>query len=95
MRTYNLLLTACIFAFTSHAIASDTSEYKSLMEFCIANDTQNNCECGQATADKIMSSEEQEIALAIMLGNRDARSKLGDKHDEFMDKLSKVTKGCS
>ena len=95
MRIFYIFFTLCIFTFVSYAIASDTSEYKSLMEFCIANDTKKNCECGQATADKIMSSEEQEIALAIMLGNSDARSKLGDKHDEFMDKLSKVTKGCT
>jgi len=95
MRIFYIFFTLCVFGLAPHILASDTSEYESLKEFCIANDTQENCECGQATADKIMSSEEQEIALAIMLGNRDARSKLGDKHDEFMDKLSKVTKGCT
>lgn len=41
--------------------ANDTSGHGSLKEFCIAEekDTRENCECGQTTADRIMSPQEQ------------------------------------
>jgi hypothetical protein len=97
MRISSIFFTLCVFGFAPHILANDTSKYEPLKDFCIETkkDTQENCECGQATADKIMSPEEQAIALALMLGNSDALSKLGDKHDEFMNKLSQVTNGCS
>ena len=67
-----------------------------LKEFCIeaAADTKENCECGQATANEIMSVEEQATALALMQGDSSARNSLKNNHDEFMEKLSKVSKGC-
>ena len=82
---------------TQRADAADQAQYKSLKDFCVATkkDTPENCQCGQATADRIMSAEEQAIALAMMTGNADALRRLGDKHEEFMEKLSLVTAGCS
>ena len=82
---------------TQPADAADQPQYKSLEDFCVVTkkDTPENCQCGQATADKIMTAEEQAIALSMMTGNVDALRKLGDKHGEFMDKLSLVTAGCT
>jgi len=86
-----------IVSFVPYVQGNDTSKYESLKEFCIdrKTDSRENCECGQATADKIMSSKEQAIALALMQGDSKAVSQLAEKHDEFMDKLSQVTNGCT
>ena len=79
------------------ATAGDKPQYESLQEFCVATkkDTPENCECGQATADRIMSAEEQAAALAMMTGNTDVLNQLGDRREEFMEKLSQVTAGCT
>jgi len=86
-----------IVSFVPYVQGNDTSKYKSLQEFCIDRNkgTGEICECVQATADKIMSSKEQTIALALMQGDSKAVSQLAEKHDEFMDKLSQVTNGCT
>ena len=96
MKKYSLLLTGCIFAFVSHVIASDEPKYMYIEEYCVETnqDTFENCKCGQATADKIMSSEEQALALRLMVEDSEKPPHLGDKHDEFMAKLSQVRKGC-
>ncbi len=98
MKKYqSIVMTCLVLSIVSYAYAKDTTEYGSLKEFCIAEekDTRENCECGQATADKILSPKEQAIALALMQGDRKVVSQLGENHDAFMDKLSKITKGCS
>ena len=98
MRKYYSVVMACLaLSVVPYANATDTSNDKSLKEFCIAEkkDTRENCECGQATADKILSAKEQAMALALMQGERKVVSQLGGNHDAFMDKLSQVTKGCS
>ena len=97
MRKYRSIVFVWLtLSIVSYANAADTSKYGSLKEFCIAEekDTPKNCECGQATADKILSSKEQTLALALMQGDSKALSQLGEKHDAFMNKLSKVTRGC-
>ena len=99
MKTSSFLFAAIIsiVSFIPHVQGNDTSKYESLQEFCIDRnkDTRENCECGQATADKIMSSKEQTIALAFMQGNPKATAQLAEKRDEFMGKLSQVTNGCT
>jgi hypothetical protein len=41
-----------------------------------------------------MTDEEQTITLAMMQGDPNAARSLGDKHDELMDKIAQMTKGC-
>ncbi len=81
----------------TYALGSNISQHDSLQNFCIAEkkDTPENCECGQATANEIMSPKEQAMALALMQGDRKVVSQLGENHDAFMDKLSQITKGCT
>ncbi len=98
MRKSRFIVFVCLtLSIVSYAYATNTSKYRSLKEFCIAEEknTRENCECGQSTADTIMSPQEQAMALALMQGDRKVVSQLGEKHDEFMDNPSKVTKGCS
>ena len=98
MRIFRYLVVAytCL-SFISYANANDTSGYGSLKEFCIAEekDTGENCECGQATANIIMSPQEQAVPLALMQGVSQPVLQTTEKHDAFMDKLSQITKGCT
>ena len=77
--------------------AMESTQPKSLKEFCIQTkaDTPKNCSCGQATADRIMSPKEQEMAIALLQEDRKVAKQLGEKHDAFMAKLAKVTRGCA
>jgi hypothetical protein len=77
-------------------VSASEKEYSSLKDFYIGTkvDSKAICECGQATADKIMTDEEQTITLAMMQGDPNAARSLGDKHDELMDKIAQMTKGC-
>lgn len=75
--------------------ASET--YSSLEDFCLKAKPKSpqDCACGQATADKLLSDREQAIALNMM-GQRNRPSfESVEAHDEFMDKLARVSAGCS
>lgn len=74
--------------------------YKSLEEFCLATkaDTAENCACGQETADRILTDEEQRLALGLMTQDPDAQSKImsdPSMGEILMNKLAEVTKGCA
>ena len=77
---------------------AEEAEYESLQAYCVATsqDTPENCACGQATADEIMSSQEQALALELMTGNSAVLAELGPaQQQEFYNKLAQVTSGCS
>ncbi len=79
------------------AFASDAHQYNSLHDFCIGTqaDTEANCKCGQATADRIMSKDEQAAALAMMQGNRETFQKYAHLHDQITQKMAQISKGCA
>ena len=79
--------------------ANDALPYDSLKDFCIASgaDTEANCICGQATADRIMSQEEQRLVLGMMLQDPASMQKmqsLGPGMMALMEKVEQVTAGC-
>ena len=81
------------------ALAADgatSTDYASLEDFCLKTqaDTPENCACGQATADELLTAEEQEMALELMGQQARPQFESIEAHDEFMARLSKVTEGC-
>ncbi len=98
MRNSRFIVFVCLtLSIVSYAYATNTSKYGSLKEFCVAEekDTRENCECGQATADKILSPKEQAMALALMQGISKPAFETTEEHNAFMEKLSQITKGCT
>jgi secreted PhoX family phosphatase len=95
---------AVITLFSIWAVAMATSAapaYKSLQDYCESTkiDTAKNCACGQATADKIMSAEEQSLALDMMTNSERAQAKMARMGTEkvrlFTEKMRRVTMGCA
>ncbi len=82
---------------TPYLLAAEPPRYNSLKEFCLASkaDTPANCECGQNTANRIMSSEEQAAALAMMQGDLATVQKYANNYEQIMQKISIVTQGCA
>ena len=71
--------------------------YRSLLDFCLRTqaDTPENCQCGQETADRIMTDVEQSMALTMMAQGQPPSFASAAEHDAFMAKLSRVTSGCA
>ncbi len=90
LRTLSSLLLA---AFAVGALAQES--YDSLEDFCLRTnaDTPENCRCGQATADAIMSDQEQAVALAMMTQQQPPELD-PEAQMSLMQKVSQVTKGC-
>ena len=92
-------LTLCM-CLASPMLWAAESQYQSLEHFCVTTnaDTKENCACGQATADEIMTPEEQHLVLGLMADDPVAKSqviKLGDQLPAFMQKVELITAGCS
>ena len=70
--------------------------YDSLEEFCLQTqvDTPANCDCGQATADDIMSDEEQQLTLTMMITGQPPVLESSEAQAAFFAKVSQVTSGC-
>jgi hypothetical protein len=83
-----------IFAVSADSALAQAS-YGSLEDFCVktGKDTPENCRCGQATADRILSDEEQATALAMMAYQQHPELS-PEEQMTLMDKLSQVTEGC-
>ena len=77
------------------AAASGQESYSSLKDYCLRTgvDTPANCECGQQTADAIMTDEEQASALAMMAYQQQPQMS-PEEQMALMTKLSQVTEGC-
>ena len=77
------------------AIAAEPS-YDSLKDYCLQTgvDTPENCTCGQATADEIMTDEEQQQTLAMMISGQPPPFDSMEAQMAFMEKVGKVTDGC-
>ena len=90
-----LISAGLVFSTTGHTAASD--EYTSLQDFCLKTkaDTPENCVCGQATADELLSKEEQTMALNMMGQRTQPSLPSAEAQDEFMAKLKRVTDGCA
>ena len=73
-----------------------STDYASLEDFCLKTqaDTPENCACGQATADELLTAEEQRLALSLMGQRAQPEFESMEAHDEFMARLSRVTEGC-
>ncbi len=84
---------------THSAFASNHLPYSSLKEFCIATnaDTEANCICGQKTADEILSKEEQQLLLGLMLQDPATMQQMQSSPAQMMalmQKSEQVTAGC-
>lgn len=84
---------------THSAYASNHLPYSSLKEFCIATnaDTKANCICGQKTADKILSKDEQQLLLGMMLQDPATMQQMQSSPAQMMalmQKFEQVTAGC-
>ncbi len=90
LRTVPFVLLANI---TTPVLAQES--YSSLEDYCLrtAADTPENCECGQATADRIMSDEEQAAALAMMTQQQPPQLS-PENYLALTEKLQQVTSGC-
>ena len=77
-------------------LAMAQESYDSLQDYCLKTgvDTPDNCRCGQATADAIMSDEEQAAALAMMAYEQRPQM-TPEEQMALMEKLSQVTGGCA
>lgn len=86
---------AALIALAGAAYASEPS-YDSLEDFCLQTrvDTPANCDCGQATADDIMSDAEQELALTMMITGQPPILDSAEAQAAFFEKVSQVTAGC-
>ena len=94
-----LVATLVLLSNLSMVQANDNLPYDSLKAYCIASgvDTEANCICGQETADRIMSKEEQRLVLGMMLQDPASMQKmhsLGPGMMALMEKVEKVTAGC-
>lgn len=81
---------------TSYA---NNPSYESLEQFCLATnaDTAENCACGQAKADELLTPEEQQLVLGAMTQDPEAQSKimqLDDGGQSLIEKVQEITKGC-
>ncbi len=89
-----------LLCFSLSSWADTSSQYKSLKEYCLASkaDTPENCTCGQATADKIMTPEEQKLVLGLMTQDPNAMTAImqsGFDYRSLMKKIEQVTAGCA
>ena len=69
--------------------------YSSLEDFCLRTnaDTPENCACGQATADRIMSDSEQATVLSMM-ANQQPPPADPEERMALMQKVNQMTQGC-
>ena len=90
-----VLVSAAALLLVSPAYAAEPS-YDSLKDFCLQTqvDTPANCDCGQATADDIMSDEEQELTLTMMVTGQPPQLGSAEAQAAFFQKVSQVTAGC-
>lgn len=84
-----------VLLFVTASASADEPPYASLEAFCLATkvDTPANCKCGQATADRLMSAEEQALVLSMML-DRALMAKVASEDPVLIAKFSQVTQGC-
>lgn len=81
--------------------ATAAPAYESLQDYCESTkiDTPQNCACGQATADEIMSAEEQALALEMMTNTEKGQAEMAEMEKEklraFTEKMLRVTMGCA
>ena len=78
---------------------SNTPTYETLEQFCLATnaDTAENCACGQAKADKLLTADEQQLVLGLMTQNPAAISQvmqMPDQGQSLMEKVEQITQGC-
>ncbi len=81
-------------------LADNHPTYESLEQFCLATnaDTPENCACGQAKADKLLTPEEQQLVIGLMTENPDALGQIMQMEDNgqaLMEKVQQITKGCN
>ncbi len=91
------LIFACSILGT-HASAN-TPSYATLEEFCLAtkSDTPENCACGQAKADELLTPDEQQLVIGLMTQDPGAMSQLmqlDDQGQSLMGKVDQITQGC-
>jgi len=76
-----------------------TPTYETLEQFCLAtkSDTPENCACGQAKADELLTPDEQKLVIGMMTQDPQAMSQimqLDDQGQSLMQKVDEITKGC-
>ena len=81
------------------AALANTPTYETLEQFCLATkaDTPENCACGQAKADELLTPEEEQLVIGLMTEDPDAISQIMQMDDlgqSLMEKVGKITEGC-
>ena len=89
-----LTLTLLVALLASGQVVAQES-YDSLEDFCLRTnaDTPENCACGQATADRIMSDAEQATVLSMM-ANQQPPPADPQERMALMQKVNQMTEGC-
>ncbi|MBX2878547.1 MAG: hypothetical protein KTR32_01385 [Granulosicoccus sp.] len=96
----NIALTLfCTSVLLSSLVNATTPSYATLEEFCLATkaDTAENCACGQAKADELLTPEEQQLVIGMMTQDPNAMSQIMQSDDQgqsLMEKVDQITKGC-
>lgn len=95
-KTTLIVLLAAAACGVSATSAQGSTPYSSLQDFCLKTnaDTAENCQCGQETADALLTPEEQTMALNMMGQAESPVFDSSEAQDAFMAKLAQVTAGC-
>lgn len=101
MKTFCSITVAFVVALSTCnvVLADNHPTYDSLEQFCLATnaDTPENCACGQAKADILLTPEEQQLVLGLMTENPDALGQVMQMEDHglaLMEKAEPIFKGC-
>lgn len=99
MSHYNAFALFCLCSLLSPLAGANTTSYTTLEEFCLATkaDTPENCACGQAKADELLTPDEQQLVIGLMTQDPGAMSQLmqlDDQGQSLMGKVDQITQGC-
>lgn len=99
MRNVQLTATGCLLLLSATLTWANTPKYETLEQFCLATnaDTPENCACGQAKADELLTAEEQTLVIGLMTQDPAAMSQvmqLDDQGQSLMAKVDIITQGC-
>ena len=95
-------ITSAMFALAlmvASPLQANTPAYETLEQYCVAveADTPENCACGQAKAEQLMTAEERRLVLGLISDDPKAKQQfmeLGPKGQQLMQKFNQVTQGC-